>query len=298
MADLEQKKFASMVRMLQTAYPRDWELHLYNLGVTASTCPPSDDLDRILERVFWMVRQAGIKNPAAWMKFDMGQAEASSEPVKLNDPPKSSTPRGPNEHDTVKLEIGSAGTIAPSLSGPEGGIREPSARDGFDSGRAKDGSASAEREAPQKTATDLARAKSVNPGAGPAKDYSAPPLTSDSTIEIAKLLSQTRVAIEAGNKREAVRAMFEAQEKYGVRQQKIATAVGKTQPWVSGMLRWHRKEFKDTPFGPASKDGRVAARMGRRMGRKLPRGLVRRWVRTRLAPNRTASGVLVIKRGE
>ena len=36
MAKLEQKRFAAVVRLLQTAYPNAWEKHLHNLGVTAS----------------------------------------------------------------------------------------------------------------------------------------------------------------------------------------------------------------------------------------------------------------------
>jgi hypothetical protein len=117
-------------------------------------------------------------------------------------------------------------------------------------------------------------------------------------IEIARLLSQARMAIEAGDKREAAFAIFMVREMYDVTQQKIAAAVGKSQPWVSVMLRWHRKGFKDTPFGPASNDARFAARFGRLMGRKLPRGLVRLWIRTRLAPNKGPRGVLVIEHRE
>jgi hypothetical protein len=66
-----------MVRMLQIAFPKDWEKHLHNLGVTASANPPPADLDRIMERVSWMVPQAGIKNPAAWIAFDMARVEAA-----------------------------------------------------------------------------------------------------------------------------------------------------------------------------------------------------------------------------
>jgi hypothetical protein len=87
MADLEEERFASMVRMLQTAYPRDWKLHLHNLGVTPADSPPPADLHQIMERVFWAVRQAGIKNPVAWMKFDMDRAEAASASAEPESPP-------------------------------------------------------------------------------------------------------------------------------------------------------------------------------------------------------------------
>ena len=88
MTTLDQKRFKSMVRMLQTACPRDWEKHLKNLGVTASANPPPAELERIMERVFWMVRQAGIKNPAGWMEFDMARVEAASASVETEAPLK------------------------------------------------------------------------------------------------------------------------------------------------------------------------------------------------------------------
>jgi hypothetical protein len=78
----DQKRFPYMVRMLQIAFPKDWEKHLHNLGVTASANPPPADLDRIMEHVFWMVRQTGIKDPAAWIAFDMAREEAASASVE------------------------------------------------------------------------------------------------------------------------------------------------------------------------------------------------------------------------
>jgi hypothetical protein len=55
---------ADVVRLLQTAYPNAWENHLRNLGVTAPADLPPAELDRFTERVFWHVRQTGIKDPA------------------------------------------------------------------------------------------------------------------------------------------------------------------------------------------------------------------------------------------
>jgi hypothetical protein len=94
----------------------------------------------------------------------------------------------------------------------------------------------------------------------------------ETAIVIARLLSQAKLAIEAGERREAAAAMSIAHEEYGASQQKIAAAVGKSQGWVSCMLRWRREGFRDdTPFGPASKDARMWARIGRLTGQRLPR---------------------------
>jgi hypothetical protein len=93
------------------------------------------------------------------------------------------------------------------------------------------------------------------------------------------------LSIEADRPREAAAAMFMAHDEYGATQQKVAAAVGKSQAWVSRMLRWRREGLKDTPFGPESKDARIVVRIGPLMLRKLPRGLVRRWIRrTRIGP--------------
>jgi hypothetical protein len=93
----------------------------------------------------------------------------------------------------------------------------------------------------------------------------------ETDIVITRLLSQAKLAIEAGKLREAAAAMSIAHEVYGASQQNIAAAVGKSQGWASRMLRWRRKGFKDTPFGPASKNARMRARIGRLTGQKVPR---------------------------
>jgi hypothetical protein len=333
MANLQQERFASMVRMLQTAYPKNWQAHLDNLGLTASPDLPPADFDPIMERVSWMVRQSGIKHPAAWIKFDMNWCEAASASVEPGVPPKVAARQYPVELEPVKLGTVPAKTsgASPSSSkiasalvepvrpgpvelkpvrlGPSGAfppaseteIKEPAARIACDMSRVKAASASAEPKAPLRIALPVAvrqnpaEVEPVNLRPDSRETSDEPPVELETAIVIARLLSQARMAIEADNKREAVAAVFMARERYGVSQQEIAAAVGKSQSWVWGMLRWHRKGFKDTPFGPASKDARMAVRIGRLMARKLPRGLVRRCIRTRLAPNSVSSGVLVIK---
>jgi hypothetical protein len=72
---------ADVVRLLQTAFPNAWERHLRNLGVTAPADLPPAELDRFTERVSWLVKQTGIKDPAAWLAFHRAQLEATMAPV-------------------------------------------------------------------------------------------------------------------------------------------------------------------------------------------------------------------------
>jgi hypothetical protein len=117
MATFDQKRFASMVRMLQTAdRNKDWEKHLHNLGVTVSANPPPADLDRIMERVSWMVRHNGIKNPDAWIAFDMARVEASSASVGPEAPPKVALPVAVRQN-TVEFEPVRLGTDLAKTSG-------------------------------------------------------------------------------------------------------------------------------------------------------------------------------------
>jgi hypothetical protein len=344
MANLEQKRFASMVRMLQTAYPKHWGLHLRNLGVAASANTPPADLDQIMERVFWMVPQVGIKDPAAWIAFDIGRAEADSVSVEHEAPPKiavrhnsvelepvklgtdlpatfgASSPsseiasasvrplrRDPVELKPVRREMDLAKTSGASPPASETVIKEPANRTACDMAPVKASSASVEPKAPVKV--ELPLAVRQNPaGLAPvqrkvdlAKTSGASLLELETAIVVAQQLSWAKLRIAGGKPREAADAMFTAHE-YGASQQNIAAAVGKSQGWVSCMIRWRREMFKDdTPFGPASKDARLAARIGRRIG-PMPRGMLRSWMRRtrrRIAAGTKddghASGVLVIK---
>jgi hypothetical protein len=114
------------------------------------------------------------------------------------------------------------------------------------------------------------------------KKSSRPRLTrSGANIVIDQQLSWAKLSIAAGKPREAADFMFMAHQEYGASQQKIAAAVGKCQAWVGCMIRWCRERFKDdTPFGPASKDARVRAKIKRLTGQRVPRQRkLRRWWR-------------------
>ncbi len=83
-----------VVRVLRAAYPDAWGKHLCNLGVTAPVELPPAKLTRFMNRVFWLVRQSGIKDPAAWIAANPAPVEIAGdipvhrdavelEPVKL-----------------------------------------------------------------------------------------------------------------------------------------------------------------------------------------------------------------------
>jgi hypothetical protein len=71
---------------LPRGYPKDWERHLRDVGVSASAELPPAELDRIMERVYWLVRQTGIKDPAAWIATDMARVEAALASVEPEAP--------------------------------------------------------------------------------------------------------------------------------------------------------------------------------------------------------------------
>ncbi len=274
MATLERTRFASIVRMLQTAYPKDWEKHLHNLGVTTTANPPPANLDRIMKRVFWMVPQAGIKNPAAWIEFDMARVEATVASVELETSLKVAFPiavrQKPVELEPVKLGMDQAKTPGASPLASEPGIKDPAAGITADMARVEAASASVKPEATRKVAPPIAVRQKLP--VDPAKTSGASLLELETAIVIDQQLSWAKLSIAAGKRREAADAMFAAHEVYGASQQNIAAAVGKCQAWVSCMIWWRREKFKDhTPFGPASKDARERARIGRLIGRRVPR---------------------------
>jgi hypothetical protein len=166
MAKLDQDRFASMVRMLQIAHPRRWDSHLRNLGVTSLDVAPAD-LDRIMERVFWIVRQAGIKHPADWIKNDMARVAAASVAVEPEGPLKVALPV---KLEPVKLGVDPTTTSDTSPVASKTGIVV----------RVAAPLTSVEPEAPLKVAPPVAvRQEELDPvklGVDPAKTSGASPL--------------------------------------------------------------------------------------------------------------------------
>jgi hypothetical protein len=66
--------------------------------------------------VSWMVRQNGIKNPDAWIAFDMARVEASSASVGPEAPPKVALPVAVRQN-TVEFEPVRLGTDLAKTSG-------------------------------------------------------------------------------------------------------------------------------------------------------------------------------------
>jgi hypothetical protein len=193
MATLDQKKFASIVRMLQAAYPNTWEKHLQNLGVPPSANPPAAELDRIKERVFWMVPQAGIKNPATWMVSDMARAEAASASVEPEIQPKvaldDAIRQSPAGLEPVMLRTDRAKTFGESQLAPQRGIQNPAVSIATDMARLAAPLASVEPETRRRTAPPVAvRQNPVEPepvkrGMDQAKTSSASPVASETRIK-------------------------------------------------------------------------------------------------------------------
>jgi hypothetical protein len=188
----DQNRFASMVRMLQTAYPNTWERHLHNLGVTASADLPPAELERVMGRVFWMVPQAGIKNPAAWIASDMARVERASASVEPEAPRKVALDVAvrqiPVELKPAKLGTDLAKTSGAPPLASETGIKDPAARIATDTAPARAASASVEPEAPRKVAPPAAVRqnpvlKPVKLRVDPAKTSGAPPLASETGIK-------------------------------------------------------------------------------------------------------------------
>jgi hypothetical protein len=74
------------------------------------------------------------------------------------------------------------------------------------------------------------------------------------------LLVKAKKSIEAGDKawRDAAEALVKA-GMLGATQEEMAEAVGKSQTWVSRLLKWQREGYKEeNPFGPTTKAARYA----------------------------------------
>ena len=80
------------------------------------------------------------------------------------------------------------------------------------------------------------------------------------TTPVAELFSRAKTAIEAGYEswRQAAEALAAAQEQHGVSQAEMASAIGRSEAWVSNLLRWRRLGYDDlSPFGATTKAGRL-----------------------------------------
>jgi len=75
-----------------------------------------------------------------------------------------------------------------------------------------------------------------------------------------ELLSRAKDALDAGERsmRDAAEALGIAHELHGTSQAEMARAIGKSEAWVSQLLRWRRSGYEqESPFGPTTKAGRL-----------------------------------------
>jgi len=116
---------AEVVAMLQTALPNNWEKVIRSrLGDTDPTDLPPDELAQFTDHVFWVVKQFGIKDPAAWLacRAQWAAAKPPAAPVELKSAVEiGDTPvkRHSAELEPVKLGKGPAKTPSVSPSKPE-----------------------------------------------------------------------------------------------------------------------------------------------------------------------------------
>jgi hypothetical protein len=80
------------------------------------------------------------------------------------------------------------------------------------------------------------------------------------TITKPELLSRAKAAVEAGEQsfHDAAEALGVAQELHGATQAEMARAIGRSEAWVSLLLRWRRSAYTgNSPFGPTTKADRL-----------------------------------------
>jgi hypothetical protein len=102
---------AHVVQLLQTAYPKHWENHIRNflsrnnLGDIAPADLPAAELARFTDHVFWLVKQTGLREPAAWLAHHRAQEAnmAPVAPVQLETPVEIAGDL-PVQRDSVELE--------------------------------------------------------------------------------------------------------------------------------------------------------------------------------------------------
>ena len=104
-----------VVQMLQAACPNHWQTVLRNsLGSTSPAHLTPAEFAKFTEHVFWVVKQYGIKDPAAFLTYQV-QLEAEAAPAKFGSPPKigdipvqsksSEREPGRNNYSTIRLAL-------------------------------------------------------------------------------------------------------------------------------------------------------------------------------------------------
>ena len=83
-------------------------------------------------------------------------------------------------------------------------------------------------------------------------------------VSKADLIAETKAMVTSINNtsRQIATNLATMRDRHGMTQHDIGNAMGKTQPWVSLMLKWHDDGFiEETPFGSFSKASRERRKM-------------------------------------
>jgi len=83
-------------------------------------------------------------------------------------------------------------------------------------------------------------------------------------VSKADLIAETKAMVTSINNtsRQIATNLATMRDRHGMTQHDIGNAMGKTQPWVSLMLKWHDVGFiEETPFGSFSKASRERRKM-------------------------------------
>jgi hypothetical protein len=74
--------------------------------------------------------------------------------------------------------------------------------------------------------------------------------------ELTKLVDEAEASMHS-SMHKAAEKIFRLADTYGLTQLKIATLMGRSQPWVSGLLKWKADGYPATPFGPQANKARA-----------------------------------------
>jgi len=76
-----------------------------------------------------------------------------------------------------------------------------------------------------------------------------------------KTLVDNAMSVMGSAMREAAERAYTLQQTYHLSQSEIGMKIGRSQPFVSGLLAWRLASYPDTPFGPQSKVKREKAKL-------------------------------------
>lgn len=112
-----------LLELLQTAFPKNWEQHLRNLLATLGVTDRADltpaQFAEFRDKIFWMVKQTGIKDPAGWISH-RAQLKLKEVAPKLKPlAPVADTVAQPKSADCEPVALENGRSIAPVLSAPQ-----------------------------------------------------------------------------------------------------------------------------------------------------------------------------------